>query len=275
MPLHSSHYLIFSTDFLKDLTWSTKVTCSGLILRAIELLHLLAYCKWSKEVTLLCQRWQCQEIWKQACLGRPKPFRRRRLLFDRPEQPPAGSLPPELCTDMLPHHRRFFQSQTLGILPQNSYLLHFLAPTISSTCKCCSQKTREVMTLQKGNFLHLRTLGTVLGWDTVSQAGNSISYRNASETPKGLVSVWRGYGAALVCTSVPISACLVICHTSEPGFTQHKSQRPLAIGGAGKFLSKPAKDFCLAWNTSYANFVIQNNLIFYAEIAHCVMASRY
>lgn len=114
--------------------------------------------------SLLCQRWQCQEIWKQVCLGRPKPFSRRRLLFDRPEHPPAGSLPPELCWDTLLHHKSSFQSQTLGILPQTSYVLHFLAPTVSRTCKSSSQKTRQVTWLPKGNSLHLRILGTGPGW---------------------------------------------------------------------------------------------------------------
>lgn len=100
-------------------------------------------------------------------------------------------------------------------------------------------------------------------WDTGSQAGHRSTYRSASETPKGLVSVWTGYGAAVVRTSVPTRACLVISHITTGLHSAQPSQQHLAIGGAGKSFSKPAKDFCLAWKTSCANSAIQNNLIFW------------
>lgn len=179
-----------------------------------------------KRHSLLCQRWQCQEMWKETCLRRPKPFSRTRFLFDRPEHPPAGSLPPELCWDMLLHHRSFFQSQTCRILPHTSYVLHFPALTISRTCHGSSRKTREVTGLEKeipftsGSWAQAWVDAI---WDTVSQAGHRITYRSASETPAGLVPMWTGYGAALVCTSVPINVCLKICHTSQWGFTKQNS----------------------------------------------------
>lgn len=97
--------------------------------------------------------------WEDLSLSAEEGF-----FFDRPEHPPAGSLPPELCWDTLLHHKSSFQSQTLEILPQTSYVLHFLALTVSRTCKGSSQKTREVTGLRKGNSLHLRTLGVGLGW---------------------------------------------------------------------------------------------------------------
>lgn len=169
---------------------------------------------------LSCQRWQCQEIWKQACLGRAKPFHWRRLLFDRPEHLPAGSLPPELCWDMLLHHTSSFQSQTLGILPQTSYMLHFLALTISRTCKGSSQKTSEGEPPPPQDLRHrpgpmpsetlLLRLGT--GWHTGVPLKAPKSWCPCGQ---GMEQLWCVHQHPAVLAST--------CHTSQEGFTQHNS----------------------------------------------------
>lgn len=220
-------------------------------------------------------------MWKETCLRRPKPFSRRRFLFDRPEHPPASSLPPELCWDMLLHHRSFFSVTDLS-----DFAAHLLCAPLSSTDyfqnlpRLLSENQRSDGTWE-GNSLHLRILGTGLGWCHLRHCFSGWAQDHIQEciwnSPRPGAHVDRLWSSSRVYISTHQCLPQDLSHITVGLHQAQQSQQPLAIGGAGKFLSKLAEDFCLEWKTSYANSTIQNNFFstVNSEIAHCVMASRH